>query len=206
MMLKDNSGMPPPRISSRPGTPVGNLRIVTLAGWLTTFFRSLRLVESFFAFIFVSIRKTQNVEEQCRPCLANQLHHQIFANESPEQFEQLGENSSSSRDNRLRVNLRFEFGRSRQRAIRFDMRRAQPRNFRSGQHERARQEHSNTGVSHEGRQKRMQLLRNRKGRQGYWPGRFIFPRLMSNKTPGEFAHLRSGPAHLQTPSQSSPPE
>jgi len=40
MMLKDNSGMRPPRISSRPGTPVGNLRIVTLAGWLTTFFRS----------------------------------------------------------------------------------------------------------------------------------------------------------------------
>src|SRR5665213_2772726 len=32
MMLKENSGRPPPRISSRPGTPVGSLLIVTLFG------------------------------------------------------------------------------------------------------------------------------------------------------------------------------
>src|ERR1700720_2554571 len=34
MILKENSGRPPPRISSRPGTPVGSLFIVTLPGVL----------------------------------------------------------------------------------------------------------------------------------------------------------------------------
>src|ERR1700678_1045549 len=31
MILKENSGRPPPRISSRPGTPVGSLFIITLS-------------------------------------------------------------------------------------------------------------------------------------------------------------------------------
>src|ERR1700690_1862415 len=39
MRLKENSGMPPPRISSNPRTPVGSLRIVSLAGALGAFSR-----------------------------------------------------------------------------------------------------------------------------------------------------------------------
>src|SRR5579859_561046 len=31
MILKENSGRPPPRISSRPGTPVGSFFIITLS-------------------------------------------------------------------------------------------------------------------------------------------------------------------------------
>ena len=52
--------MPPPMMSSRPRTPVGSLRIVTLAGWLTTFFGSLRLAASFGFFIFISLYLNPN--------------------------------------------------------------------------------------------------------------------------------------------------
>src|SRR5688572_30976350 len=38
MILKENSEMPPPRISSSPRTPVGNLWITTLAGGRAAFF------------------------------------------------------------------------------------------------------------------------------------------------------------------------
>jgi len=39
MMLNENSGRPPPTISSRPGTPVGSLLIFTLSWVLTLFSR-----------------------------------------------------------------------------------------------------------------------------------------------------------------------
>src|ERR1035441_10456565 len=40
MILKENSGRPPPTISSRPETPVGSLFIFTLS-WLLTLFSRL---------------------------------------------------------------------------------------------------------------------------------------------------------------------
>src|ERR1019366_6200129 len=44
MILKESSGRPPPRISSSPGTPVGNLLIFTLLSWgIFVFSRGFRI-------------------------------------------------------------------------------------------------------------------------------------------------------------------
>jgi len=75
MMLKENSGMPPPRMSSRPRTPVGICRIVTLAGWLTAFVVSLPLSASYWGLIVISFTKIQIVEGQFRPHVAHDPQH-----------------------------------------------------------------------------------------------------------------------------------
>src|SRR5450759_1034438 len=98
----------------------------------------------------------------------------------------------------MRENLRSKIVRGFERAIRIDMHRAQPRNFRVGQRERARNERTKTDVAHECRQLRTQLLTNEKGHRSFCLGRFIFPRLISNETLGEIPHLWSGSAHLET--------
>src|ERR1019366_471421 len=120
-----------------------------------------------------------------------------FADESHQQSEQLGEQNNSALENLIRVNLRSKFVQRFERAIRFDMHRAQPRNFRVGQRERARNERTKTDVAHECRQLRTQLLTNEEGRLGFCLGRFVFPRLINNETLGEIPHLWSGSAHLE---------
>src|SRR5450759_277477 len=82
----------------------------------------------------------------------------------------------------MRENLRSKIVRGFERAIRFDMHRAQPRNFRVGQRERARNERTKTDVAHECRQLRTQLLTNEEGRRCFCFGRFIFCRLISYET------------------------
>ena len=62
LLSKNPKGIPPPTMSSSPRTPVGSLRIVTLAGRLTAFFGSLSLAASFCFFIFISFTKIQLVE------------------------------------------------------------------------------------------------------------------------------------------------
>ena len=64
--------MPPPRISSSPRTPVGSLRIVTLAGWLTTFLGWVSFAALFCFFMFASFAEIQIVEGNFRPHLAHQ--------------------------------------------------------------------------------------------------------------------------------------
>ena len=56
MMLKENSGRPPPRMSSRPRTPVGSLRIGTLPGLLAVSLMDLRAAIFFCLFIFTPSR------------------------------------------------------------------------------------------------------------------------------------------------------
>src|SRR5450631_2804747 len=71
MMLKENSGRPPPRISSRPGIPVGNFLIVTFScGTMITFSPGL-------------CRR----KRQIRPCGDYQTQHKIFSDQGDKQSE-----------------------------------------------------------------------------------------------------------------------
>src|SRR5581483_3454609 len=144
MMLKENSGMPPPMISSRPRTPVGNLWSVTLAGPMT-FFVDLRLAGSFFI-------SSPYINGQFRPDFGHQPQRQIFADESHQKSEQLGEQYNSTLETPIRACLRLKFLQTFQGAIRFDMHRAEPRNFGVGENERARKEATKPAVAHEHRQ------------------------------------------------------
>ncbi len=79
MMLKEYSGRPPPRISSRPGTPVGSCRMVT---------RSLDLV---LACSWSSLDSSMLFVQRCvGPSLAHQAQREGFADESDQQPEQMG--------------------------------------------------------------------------------------------------------------------
>src|SRR5688572_33319448 len=93
MMLKENSGMPPPRISSSPRTPLGSFWIVTLIGWRLAFPGSPGTLDLLFIFIFGSVfifaaaaillcvAKIQIVQGNFRPDLADQAQRQINADE-----------------------------------------------------------------------------------------------------------------------------
>src|SRR5450631_2906663 len=94
MMLKENSGMPPPRISSSPRTPVGSLWMVTLAGLPMTFFGGLSLTALLNCFTFSSFAEIQIVERNFRPDLAHQVQRQVFADEGHQQSEQLGQQNN----------------------------------------------------------------------------------------------------------------
>src|SRR4030095_4260533 len=80
MMLKENSGTPPPRISSRPRTPVGSFRIETLAGLPAAFLGALRLAALFCFFIFL-LAGNQVIPERLRPHVFHQTQRQRLANE-----------------------------------------------------------------------------------------------------------------------------
>ena len=116
-----------------------------------------------------------------------------FADEA----EQLGEQNNAAHSDLLRVNLPFQFVQPFERSVRVDMHRTQPRHFRVGQRERARQERAKSEVAHECHQRRTQLLTDATGRRGFCPGRFIFQRLISNETLAQIPHLWSGSVHLE---------
>src|SRR6202050_1938566 len=74
MMLKENSGRPPPRISSRPGIPVGSLLIFTLSCW-----------------VMIAIPPGVYVEDQkTPPHIEHQTKFKGFADERRKQPKQLG--------------------------------------------------------------------------------------------------------------------
>src|SRR5688572_570381 len=80
MMLKEYSGNPPPRISSRPGTPVESLRIGTgECRW------------SFLGQLTINSRSTHLfVQRFIRPSLAHQAEGKRFADERDQQLKQMG--------------------------------------------------------------------------------------------------------------------
>ena len=82
-----------------------------------------------------------------RPDLVDQPPRQTFSDESHQQSEQLGEQNNAALENLIRVNLRSKFVQPFERAIRVDMHRAQPRDFRVGQRECAGKERMKTGVA-----------------------------------------------------------
>ncbi len=93
MMLKEYSGRPPPRISSRPGTPVGSCRMITRPCRLILFWRAHE-VASILLMLFV---------QRCvGPSLAHQAQREGFADESHQQPEQMGDD----RDCRLGSSVR----------------------------------------------------------------------------------------------------
>src|ERR1039458_8541170 len=128
----------------------------------------------------------------------------MFADESHQQVEQLGDQNHTTLGTLFRVSLHFRFVQPRQRAIRIDLHRAQRRYVRLGPCERARKKRAKTGVTHEVRQMRTQLLTDGKGRWSFCPGRFISPGLTSNETLGKIQHLWSALAHLEIRSAHPP--
>ena len=78
MMLNEYSGSPPPRISSRPGTPVGSFRIVTRSSALMVVPRLGRPFRPW----------------RVGPRVAHQAQRQGFADERHQQPEQLGHHNA----------------------------------------------------------------------------------------------------------------
>ena len=154
------------------------------------------MATSFLLFLYLLCRKTKSLRGSFGPDSHTNwmLNSPMKATSSPSNW---ASRTTQPRKSQA-ANLAGEFLQSFQRAIRFDMHRAQPRNVRIGQHERARKERTKTDGAHECRQIRTQLLTNETGRREFGLGRFIFPRLISNETLGEIPHLGSGPAHLVT--------
>src|SRR6266851_395664 len=123
MMLKEYSGRPPPRISSRPGTPVGSCRMVT---------RSCPCV------LMNCLDSSRLFVQQCvGPDLAHQAHREGCADESNQQPEQMADD----RDCRVggavaRISRElFKYG-----AVGLDLDALQRRDFRPGQSQGAPQQ------------------------------------------------------------------
>src|SRR5450432_4736338 len=91
MTLNENSGMPPPRMSSSPRTPVGSWRIATLAGLLTAFFDGEDLAALFCFCMFCLRAGIQIVERNFLPDIAHQARGQTGADEGLQQSKQLGQ-------------------------------------------------------------------------------------------------------------------
>src|ERR1700690_1069922 len=87
MMLKENSGRPPPRISSRPGTPVGSLLIFTL-----------------FGLIMIALAPRFRIQDRkTRPRIQHQTKRKGFSDKRPQQVEQFGDEHDASPRRRDRI-------------------------------------------------------------------------------------------------------
>src|SRR5688572_21348294 len=136
MMLKENSGRPPPMMSSRPRTPVLSWLIFTFSGG-----RSIvadRAAAVFLVFIRVSWSKVEVV--QFGPDIPQQAQRERGTDECYEQPEQFGDERDLGRRDRRFAPFVLEVVplQSLHGALRVDVQPAQPRHLGGAERQRPR--------------------------------------------------------------------
>ena len=177
--------MPPPRISSRPRTPVGSLWIVTLpAGSRLSGQLAFGRVILLFHF--------------CPPLPKSKSSSGSFGqtsrtSRSVKSSPMKATSNPSNWASRTTLPSKISSGSSCaskfvqpfQSPVRFHLHRAQPGNFRAGQRERARKQRAKTGVAHEGRQMRRSFSQTQSP-LAFSSRRIYFPCLMRMRRLAKF--------------------
>src|SRR5688572_16971466 len=104
MMLNENSGSPPPRMSSRPRMPVGSCRMVTLSDTLI-FFPALR-AEAVAAFTKPPLKTRV---DNAGPNIVQHPQRQSRSDESHQQAQQFRHQRDFALCDRVRGSLCLEF-------------------------------------------------------------------------------------------------
>src|SRR6185312_3740667 len=139
-MLKENSGKPPPNISSKQGTPVGSFRISTLSDRLAAFPVGWPPVGLAFLAMVLLRFGIQVASRNLRPCFLYQSNCEGLADEGHQQPDQLTDENCLSFSDFARRKFRTNVVQTLQRAIPFDLNRRQPADLAGRQRQCAGQE------------------------------------------------------------------
>ena len=146
MMLNEYSGRPPPRISSRPGTPVGSFRMVTLSSALI---------------ILPRLPASIPAMDASRPGVTHEAQREGFADEGHQQSEQLGHDNDSRLTARSRVLIVPGPVESFQRAVGPHLHGDEQRDFGLRHRQRPRQEGAKAGDANQLRERQRNFSHTR---------------------------------------------